>query len=132
MAKKLPRWALFAASVAAGYLGARAIDGKRRNPRERRRPLSLNAFRAFKEFHWGRPADATYYAEVPPPPTELVELGQIEEITYSTVKGDEDADYVHAFGTRGRGKPGLAYDPKTESLHFVGGTYTVEDRGIVG
>lgn len=133
--KAFPRWAIFAVAAAAGFAGASMFDQarpgrRRRNPRKNL--LSRNPFRAYKEFHWGRDPDGARSVAVPSSPKELVELGTLENVTYSTIKGDEDADYVHDFGTRGRGKPTLAYDPKTKSLHVVGGTYTVEDRGIVG
>ena len=121
-----------AASAAATFAVLSIWDRRRRLPRKRN-PLPRDPFRAFKAFHWGNPATKTKRVNVPKAPRNLVELGSLESITYGTQKGNEDADYQHEFGSRGgKGKPTLAYDPESRRLHIVGGSYTVEDRGIVG
>ena len=114
-------------------MGARLFSGATTARRPRRNnPLSRNPYKAYKQFHWGNLSKKTRAISVAPTPKELVDLGTLENITYGTKKGGEDADYTHDFGKRGRGKPRLAYDPTAKALHIVGGTYTVEDRGIVG
>lgn len=86
----------------------------------------------YEGFHWGRPPTKDVDVELPPEPRELVELGQLEAVVYSTKKGDEGLQhYEHQFGEEGGRKPRLAMDPASERLHVVGGDYTVEDRGIV-
>lgn len=83
-------------------------------------------------FHWGRPPTRTVRVRTSPKPRELVELGELEAVTYSTKKGDEGfAHYEHEFGEEGGAKPKLALDPENDRLHVVGGDYRVEDRGIV-
>ena len=83
-------------------------------------------------FHWGRPPKRNVSVTPSPRPRELVELGKLEAVTYSTKKGDEGfAHYEHEFGEEGGQKPVLALDPETNRLHIVGGGYRVEDRGIV-
>lgn len=83
-------------------------------------------------FHWGRQPNREVLVTPSPRPRELVELGKLEAVTYSTKKGDEGlVHYEHAFGEEGGKKPRLALDPGTDRLHIVGGDYTVEDRGIV-
>ena len=86
----------------------------------------------YRGFHWGRPSTRDLRVRTSPRPRELVELGKLEAVTYSTKKGDEGLQhYEHAFGEEGGKKPTLALDPSTDRLHVVGGSYRVEDRGIV-
>jgi hypothetical protein len=83
-------------------------------------------------FHWGRPPRKHVAVTPPPRPRELVELGRLEAVTYSTTKGKEGLQhYEHEFGEEGGRKPVLAVDPHTDRLHVIGGDYAVEDRGIV-
>ncbi len=83
-------------------------------------------------FHWGRAPRKEVRVSTSPRPRELVELGRLEAVTYSTKKGDEGLQhYEHEFGEDGGRKPVLALDPTTDRLHVVGGDYKVEDRGIV-
>jgi len=90
------------------------------------------ARKRFTGFHWGRLPKRAVKVRTAPKPRELVELGKLEAVTYSTKKGDEGLQhYEHAFGEDGGKKPVLAMDPDTDRLHVVGGDYRVEDRGIV-
>lgn len=92
-----------------------------------------NARDAYRGFHWGRSASRVQQVRLPPKPRELVKLGALEAITYSTTKGDTGfAHYEHEFGEDGGNKPVLAMDPRTKRLHIVEGDYDVEDRGITG
>jgi hypothetical protein len=91
------------------------------------------AVRAYEGFHWGRKARKLVKVRVAREPRELVKLGTLEAVTYSTTKGGHGfAHYEHEFGEGGRRKPTLAMDPRGRRLHVVGGGYSVEDRGIVG
>jgi hypothetical protein len=93
---------------------------------------SASARQRYEGFHWGRPPKRTARVRTSPRPLELVELGKLEAVTYSTKKGREGLQhYEHAFGEEGGEKPVLAMDPKNDRLHIVGGGYRVEDRGIV-
>lgn len=94
-------------------------------------PMNTAADR-YEGFHWGRPPKKTVRVRPAPRPRELVELGRLEAVTYSTKKGKEGLQhYEHAFGEEGGEKPFLAMDPDNDRLHVVGGSYKVEDRGIV-
>lgn len=93
---------------------------------------SERARERYRGFHWGRGPRKAVRVATSPRPGELVELGKLEAVTYSTTKGDEGFEhYEHAFGEDGGKKPVLAMDPDTDRLHVVGGSYRVEDRGIV-
>lgn len=67
----------------------------------------------------------------------LVDLGEVEAISYRTDKHHlEDTngkveDWRHEFGEDGGEKPLLVYDRINQRLMLVGGSYTIEDRGIV-
>lgn len=86
-----------------------------------------------KRFHWGRPARRVKQGAVAPlPKGPLVQLGKLEAVVYATNKqGDGYSHYEHAFGEEGGRKPDLAVDLDTGRLHIVGGSYRVEERGIV-
>lgn len=86
----------------------------------------------FRGFHWGRSSRRTLRVKPSPRPRQLVRLGRLEAVTYSTKKGRErSAHWEHLFGEEGGRKPSLAVDPSNQRLHIVGGDYKVEDRGIV-
>ena len=120
------------AGVAIGTFVALSWWGSRKSRGARRNPLPRDPYRAYRSFHWGNNPDKTKRVRLSKRPRRLVQLGALDAITYATRKGTEDADYVHRFGKRGRGRPALAYDPDGRGLHIIGGKYTVEDRGIVG
>jgi hypothetical protein len=94
-------------------------------------PASQKARQRFEGFHWGIPSKKTKTVKPSPAPRELVQLGTLEAITYSTSKGKEGFHHwEHEFGEDGGRKPTLAMDPDNERLHIVGGDYTVTDDGI--
>ena len=114
------------------------------NPRRRRRlaPLRLSPSLAttqgkraadlFRELHWGIPAKKSVRARKPHAGPALADLGELVAVEYSTnKKGDGPSVYHHSFGEEGGRKPRLAVDPESRDLHIVGGSYTVEERGIV-
>lgn len=94
---------------------------------------ALERAREFRRsFHWGRPARGVRRANVAPLPRMLTKLGSLEAIVYGTHKaGDGYSHYEHAFGEEGGKKPDLAVDVDNGRLHIVGGSYRVEERGIV-
>jgi hypothetical protein len=106
---------------------------RRLNGRRAQLADDLDAARKkYEGFQWGRKPRKVKRVPVSPPPRTLAKLGQAEAIVYSTKKGREKwAHYEHAFGEEGGRKPVLAVDPETDRLHLVGGSYRVEDRGIV-
>lgn len=92
---------------------------------------STRARERYEGFHWGIPSRKSRSVKPSPEPGELVELGTLEAITYSTRKGKEGFHHwEHEFGEDGGRKPVLAMDPSNERLHIVGGSYTVTDDGI--
>jgi len=70
---------------------------------------------------------------------DLVTVGQVHSITYFADKHHLDGpaeqkdgtSYWHVFGEDGGEKPILVYDKLNERMQLVGGSYRVEDRGIV-
>ena len=85
----------------------------------------------FEEFHWGEPADEILEIDDDQHAgRELVLLGELTELTYRTIKGGEDWDWVHDFDPDN--PPLLCLDLETGKLAIVGGGYEVNDRGIVG
>jgi hypothetical protein len=110
------------------------------NPRKRSRPLRLPRFaapakraaRLFEDLHWGIEPKKVRKVRRPHVGGALAELGQLEAVEYSTEKkGDGPSVYRHEFGEEGGRLPTLAVDPEVRDLHIVGGSYTVERRGIV-
>jgi hypothetical protein len=93
--------------------------------------MNPSADELYTGFHWGDPPRRRVRVRVPSAPQKLVQLGRLEAVTYSTRKGGESAHWEHAFGEEGGKKPALAMDAKSKRLHIVGGSYKVEDRGIV-
>jgi hypothetical protein len=113
------------------------------NPRARRtRPRAIRiprwpepakrAAKLFEDLHWGIAPKKVRQVRKPHAGAALAELGQLEAVEYSTTKkGDGPSVYHHKFGEEGGRRPTLAVDPETRDLHIVGGSYTVEQRGIV-
>lgn len=94
--------------------------------------------REYTRTHWGHKGDAGSYAgEMGVPGTGFAtNMGTVRAVTYTTEKGGdpEITDYEHEFGDGARGKwtpPILAATPDG-LLFFVGGSYRVTSRGIVG
>lgn len=85
----------------------------------------------YRDFHWGDDAEEVIETPVAPVPSALTEIGTLRSVVYETHKGGEHATWEHEFGEEGGEPPTLAVDPENEKLHIVGGTYTVEPRGIV-
>lgn len=93
----------------------------------------LEQARKFRQdFHWGIPARKVVTGKIPPRPRVLVKLGRLESVVYRTnKKGDGLSHYEHEFSEDGGKKPSLCVDPSSGKLHIVGGSYRVEERGIV-
>jgi hypothetical protein len=93
---------------------------------------SKSAAALFKDLHWGIEPRRVSRVRPSHAGPALTELGRLESVEYSTTKqGDGASVYHHAFGEEGGRKPVLAVDPQTRDLHIVGGSYTVERKGIV-
>jgi hypothetical protein len=86
----------------------------------------------YEWLHHGAPAPkrSTRWEAPNPRAVPLVELGALSAIEYATRKGnDAPAIYRHVFALDGM--PVLAVNAGLRLL-VIGGTYTVDDRGIVG
>jgi hypothetical protein len=67
---------------------------------------------------------------VSPPPEVAVKLGRLHSVCYETHKRGESARlFEHEFEGE---RPWLAMDVDNQRLHLIGGSYSVEGRGIVG
>ncbi len=65
-----------------------------------------------------------------PPPEVAVKLGELHSVTYRTKKRGEPVQlFEHEFEGK---KPWLAMNVEDKRLHLLGGSYTVNSRGIVG
>jgi len=100
---------------------------------ERTRPdrRVMEAIATYTDLHWGRAPDRV--EEVDAPGLEgrtLVQLGDLEYVGYFAEKGEEAAIWHHEFDAADR--PRLSVDEERGSLHLIGGSYTVDPRGIVG
>lgn len=64
---------------------------------------------------------------------DFIDLGEIPFVVYSARKGPSfaDAEWVHSFGEEGGESPSAMYDKLSKKLYFIGGTYRVEQPGIV-
>lgn len=139
----LPWWLIGVGALAVGggiwYLTRKRGGARSRSRRSRTRHLAINpddeerverAAKFREDFHWGIPARNVSRKAVSPRPRTLVKLGEIVEITYRTHKRGESAQhFTHDFEGR---RPTLGMDIDNKRLHFVGGDYTVTDRGIEG
>lgn len=86
--------------------------------------------RSYKETHWGERGDGGVetlrVADVSKP---ITLLGVLERVEYFADKrGDGPSIYYHDFSSK---KPVLAYDT-SGLLAIAGGSYVVNERGIVG
>ena len=85
----------------------------------------------FKAFHWGDEPEGLKEVRIAKPPKFGFAIGEVVSIAYETTKNGEKAVWEHEFGEEGGKRPTLVADSDNHRLHFVGGDYTVEARGIV-
>jgi hypothetical protein len=129
------KYLIFGGLVAAAGLFWWLQSKPRTNPsRKRRKKKALRgnpgkAVQQYQGFHWGKAPNKISRVKPAKRPKKLVGLGQLEAVIYRSDKNDGKHDYIHHF--KGQ-KPLLAMDSDNTRLHLVGGSYTVEDRGIVG
>lgn len=92
---------------------------------------SRRAQEAYEEFHWGNePDEILEVASERFAGEELVQLGALRAVIYTTQKGDEPpTDYIHDFELEGDETPRLCVDEDGE-LAIIGGGYDVTPRGI--
>lgn len=65
---------------------------------------------------------------------DMMDLGELLEVTYHTVKGFhkfEPTNYFHKLGEETSVKPRILYDTRNERLLVAGGQYAVKPEGIV-
>jgi hypothetical protein len=67
--------------------------------------------------------------KIPDMPKELVEIGTIDGILYTTVRDGVTEKYIHRFKAKSR--PLFAVSPDGKQLFLLGGAFTFGDRGIV-
>ena len=106
-------------------------------PKRESRAALAAARKDFTTFHWGDRPDKTMKVRtadltlVGP----LVALGELAEVAYDASKDGEAARWVHAFGDgeagKGTDRPILVVD-RAGRLGIIGGSYDVQDVGIVG
>lgn len=100
---------------------------------ERTRPdrRLMEAIGAYTDLHWGRAPDRVDQVDAPGlEGNTLVQLGDLEYVGYYADKGPESAIWHHEFD--GADRPRLSVDLDSGSLHLIGGSYSVDPRGIVG
>ena len=100
---------------------------------ERTRPdrKIMEAIGAYTDLHWGRAPDRVDQVDAPGLEGKtLVQLGDLEYVGYYADKGPESAIWHHEFD--GADRPRLSVDLDSGSLHLIGGSYSVDPRGIVG
>ena len=100
---------------------------------ERTRPdrQIMAAIGAYTDLHWGIAPDRVEEVDAPGLAGHtLVQLGELEYVGYHAEKGDESAIWHHEFDSADR--PRLSVDLQGGSLHLIGGSYSVDPRGIVG
>jgi len=85
----------------------------------------------YNRYHWGRNPDQLILIDKRIIiPSNLVELGILRGVLYQTSKkGDPDNTiYIHTFKDP---CPYLVCDSDMKNLYIIGGSYKIEDRGIV-
>ena len=66
---------------------------------------------------------------IPDAPKELVEIGHVDGILYTTVRDGVTEKYIHKFKKSSR--PLFAVSPDGKQLYMLGGAFTFGERGIV-
>jgi len=114
--------------IAAAQKGAAVSRGRK----SRRNPDPID--RVYEEFMGHAPTEE-FEIDVPETPRRLAAMGEIESITYAATKphidGGHVTRYTHDFGEDG-GVPPLLAQNEDHDLFFIGGDYTVTERGIEG
>lgn len=89
------------------------------------------AEKKYKGFHWGGIPDEVHLLEgrIIIPDT-LVVLGVLRGLIYQTSKNGDPSEtfYIHAHKMP---CPFLCCDIKEKDLYIIGGSYKIEDRGII-
>lgn len=105
------------------------LGGKlaRANPSTRTWDAVIEMFERFHSFEPGE-VSAYKYSQAP----RLVAcLGELEAVVYRSDKWDgKKRSYIHKFKAKDR--PLLATDDKGENLYIIGGSYNIEEDGIIG
>lgn len=103
---------------------------RRANP-EPRGAAEHAAVRRYKRVHWGVPGDGKIHrGRAADPRKTSTALGTLVSVVYCTQKGGDGelVEYEHKFSRKS--PPVLAFN--REGLLIIGGSYRVEERGIVG
>ncbi len=66
---------------------------------------------------------------VPPMPKEMLAIGKLDGVLYSTVRDGIPEKYIHKFKLAAR--PLLCASPDGKTLYLIGGSYDFTERGIV-
>jgi hypothetical protein len=96
-------------------------------------PRDDAALKMYERTHWGQvgPLDWRALRCANPRAEKVVELGELVEVVYRTKKGTDRSltDYEHGFR---RELPRLCFTLESRLLVIAGGSYRVNERGIVG
>jgi len=88
--------------------------------------MSKRLRKSYERFH-EKPVEKYRRVSIPETPKEMMALGEAVGVLYK-IPG-ERTPYLHKFRAK---KPTLATDARGRRLYFVGGSYRVTSRGIVG
>lgn len=94
---------------------------------KRRRNISRAA--GLYERFSGHEAEVIGRVNIAPVPRELVAVGELDGVMYTTVRDGKREKYLHKFAASD--KPVLAVSPDGKRIFLVGGRYTFTERGIV-
>jgi hypothetical protein len=98
-----------------------------RNP-SRRVHASAQAHKLFESFT-GHELTHAKKIDVPDMPKEVVKIGTIDGVLYTTVRDGVTERYIHEFKRKAR--PTFAVSPDGRQLFMLGGAYNFTERGIV-
>jgi len=85
----------------------------------------------YRDFHWGDDAEEFVEGEVSQGPQGCDQARSLHSVAYETTKDGETAIWDTSSAKRVAKNPNLVVDVSNQQLHIVGGSYTVEPRGIV-
>lgn len=77
----------------------------------------------------GHDAEILGKVNLPPIPSHLGVIGELDGVLYTTQRDGVIEKYIHKFAAKD--KPLLCVSPDGSSLHLIGGRYTFTERGIV-
>lgn len=89
------------------------------------RARAANLFERFT----GHDAEAIAKVRLPPFPSHMAIVGELDGVLYTTTRDGVEEKYIHEF--RKRDRPLLCVSPDGEQLFIIAGRYVFTERGIV-